>query len=64
MKDKDRKRKRKAIGIKNKHAKLTEKQIIAIRKSRKNNIELSKKYNVNRGTIWSIKNYTSWTHIP
>jgi hypothetical protein len=51
------------IGEENKNSKLTEKQVLEIRKSNLKNIELAKIYNVNRTSIIRIKSKKVWSHI-
>ncbi len=62
MSDKS-KRNRMAKGEKQGFAKLTEKQVIDIRKSIESLSVIAKKYNVGNSTIWNIKHRKTWKHI-
>lgn len=54
---------RSAKGSKNSQSKLNERQVIAIRKSKKSLKELSNEYSVSMTTISEIRNNRIWTHI-
>ena len=51
------------IGSKNASSKLTEKDVLEIRKSKLPNTQLAKIYKVHRHTISYVKNRKFWTHI-
>lgn len=50
-------------GIKHPNSKLTEENIINIRKDNRTHKEISKDYGVSRSTITNIKNNINWKHI-
>lgn len=50
-------------GSNNGMAKLTEKDVIKIRASKKSTKELMKQYNVSQMTILNIRNGKSWRHV-
>lgn len=63
-------KRRTTLGERNSHAKLTEEQVIAIKKEyrlinprRSNAKELAKKYGVNHGTIVNVVVGRSWKHL-
>jgi hypothetical protein len=51
------------IGVENKQSKLTEEQVIEIRKSNLNISELSLKYKVSKNSISNVINRKTWKHI-
>ena len=55
--------KQKMLGEDNSSAKLTEKEVIAIRNSNLTQKELSLEYNVTTATICSIVNRRTWKHV-
>ena len=66
MQERGRKKPGISKGEKNGRAKLTEKEVIEIRKNYKNGIKpryLSKKYNIGVGSIFKIVSRKQWTHI-
>lgn len=50
-------------GEKNRRAKLTEADVIAIRASKMNKADLARKYSVSHSLIRFIKNRTAWKHV-
>lgn len=52
-----------SIGIANGRSKLTESDVINIRKSKNGPKQLSKKFGVSRQVIWNIKKRHIWKHI-
>jgi hypothetical protein len=43
--------------------KLTPQQVLEIRESSKGGTEIARLYNINRKTVWWIRNYVIWKHI-
>jgi hypothetical protein len=56
-------KKRQASGIKNSHAKLTNKEVLNIRNSKGFNHEIAEKFNVTASLISMILNRKIWKHI-
>jgi transcriptional regulator len=56
-------RNRQARGVTNGRAKLTEKQVKFIRKSKLTNSQLAKKFNVNSRAILAIRKRETWRHV-
>ena len=54
---------RQARGETNGMSKLTKEIVIEIRNSKKTYIELAKKYNIDKSTVWSVKSKQTWKHI-
>ena len=50
-------------GVKNPTSKLTEAQVMSIRKDSRNTVELSKAYGVGDACIGKIKRRVSWSHL-
>lgn len=65
MNDRDKKgRNKPRPGILNPKAKLTVKDIVAIRNSKLGPVEIARNYGMDRGTIWRIRTRKYWSHIP
>lgn len=62
MKDRNEKG-RQAKGERNHKAKLTEEQVLEIRKSSDRNIDLARSFGVTPSVISKIKNRKTWTHV-
>lgn len=52
-----------SAGQKNGRAKITDAQVLAIRKSDLKQKEISKKYGISQSLVSSIKNFQLWTHL-
>src|SRR5205085_870068 len=51
-------------GEKNRNAKLTSEQVLAIRQSTERPIVLARRYGVGYPMIWAIRSRRSWKHLP
>lgn len=51
-------------GTVNNCAKLTEKQVLKIRRDKRGINTIGKKYGVDKTTIWNIRKRRTWTHLP